>query len=77
MKDDLCIRECLEIIFNRMRDGEVFGGLELKRWVVQLNSKYRDTFPDTILREVRRFHRDEFVKYKPRQSLYKVTKPKE
>lgn len=74
MEQDKNIRECLEVIFDRMKDGEQFSGLELKKWVVQLNSAYEFTYPDTILRTARKFHRNEFKKFKARQSIYVVTK---
>lgn len=69
-----CIRECVNTIFDRLKDGEQFSGLELKSWVVLLNDDYTHTFPDTILREARRNHRSEFRKLNPRKSIYVVTK---
>lgn len=71
---ELCIRECVDLVTSKMKVGDEIGGLELQRRVASLNSKYTFTYPDTILRELRRHHRDEFVCSNPRKSLYKKIK---
>ena len=64
------IRECLDVIFERLNNGEQFSGSDLHRWVVELNDKYRFTYHDTILRVARKYHRKDFRRYKPRESIY-------
>lgn len=71
---DLCIRECVNLIVDKMKIGDEISGWDLQRTVASLNSKYTFTFPDTVLRELRRSHRDEFVCCNPRKSIYKKIK---
>lgn len=77
MESNKTIKQCVDSVFNRMKDGDKFSGLQLKEWVVLLNPKYEFTYPDTILREARRNHRNEFRPFNSRKSIYIVTKSKE
>lgn len=77
MKKRRCIRECVELVLGSMEVGEEIGGLELQRRVATLNSDYTYTYPDTILRELRRNWREEFICSNTRKSIYKKIKNKE
>lgn len=69
-----CIRECIDIIFDRLKDGEEFSGYDLQRWVTNINDDYKFTYIETFLRECRRHHRSEYKVKNARKSIYIVTK---
>ncbi len=73
MEKKPCIRECVNKILSEMKIGEEISGWELHNRVAFINSDYEHTFPDTILRELRR-HRDEVVCVKPQKSIYRKIK---
>lgn len=74
---ELNIRQCLDLILGNMKVGDEIGGLQLQREVAKLNPKYTFTYPDTILREMRRLWRKEIICSNRQRSLYKKIKEKE
>ena len=77
MKKERSIKDCLDIIFDRMKPGEEFTGLWLAQTVAQMEDKYKWTFPDTILRVARKYHRADFAVKNRRKSIYMKTSYKE
>jgi hypothetical protein len=71
---DLVIKDCLAIIFDRMKNGDSFSGLDLHKWVAELNSAYSFTYPDTVLRVARKYFRALFEVKNHKKSIYVVTK---
>lgn len=74
MEKDLIIKECLAIIDSKLKVGDEIGGLQLQREVAKLNPKYEFTYPDSILRELRRTFRDKYVCVKRQKSIYRKIK---
>lgn len=66
-----CIRECINIIFNRLAVGEQFSGYDLQRWIVEINDDYKWTYIESFLREMRRHHSFEYEVVNARKSIYK------
>ena len=70
MKRETSIRKALFTIFKNMEPGTKFSGLDLKKMVVNIYPQYKDTYPDTILRVARVYHREEYKPFDRNKSIY-------
>lgn len=70
---NMSIHKCLDKIFENLQPGTEFYGNWIHDRVADLNDKYRYAYPDTILRQVRKYYRDQIICVNPSKSLYKFT----